>query len=309
MYFSLPLKVLPLYFLTALPTLALASVLRADIHIADQIPVVPAQPLPFGTPATWSHMASTLISGEKEAVLVDPPLTINQTAELAAWIKAVFPDKILTTIFITHGHGDHFFGISSMLRHFPHARVVATAQVIEHMREQITPQVFDAVWDPIFPKQLEKPDVNVVHPLPQNNTFELEGHKLHAVQAGFSDTYNSTFLHIPALSMVVAGDVCYNEEHQYLVEAKTDEIRRAWIAGLQHILDLNPGTVIASHKRPGAVDGINNVHATITYIKAFGELRSQSKNAAELYQKMIRRYPHRVNPFILWLGCQAQFEA
>ena len=67
----------------------MASTLRADLHVAPMIPIFTPEPLPFGIPNTWSHMASTLIHGEKEALLVDPPLTQKQGQELAAWIKTV----------------------------------------------------------------------------------------------------------------------------------------------------------------------------------------------------------------------------
>jgi hypothetical protein len=60
-------------------------------------------------------------------------------------------------------------------------------------------------------------------------------------------------------------------------------------------------------QKTGAVDGINNVYSTIGYIKAFGECKAESKDAAGLYQKMLARYPQRINPIILWIGCQANF--
>jgi hypothetical protein len=85
------------------------------------------------------------------------------------------------------------------------------------------------------------------------------------------------------------------------------ESRNACIAALEKIAALKPATVIASHKRPGAVDGINNVYSTIAYIRVFRELKEQSKDAAELLHKMIARYPQRINPIILWLVCQANF--
>lgn len=288
----------------------MSSKLRADLHVTPLIPIVTPQPLPFNIPNTWSHMASTLIHGEKEAILVDPPLTIAQGNDIASWIKSVIgPNKKrLTKVFITHGHGDHYFSLVPLLRHFPEAKAFATSKTIAHMEDQIEPKFYEEWWVGSFPNgQLEPPPAGLVQPLPEDNMIELEGHKLHVVDAGHSDTYDSSFLHVPDLDLVVAGDICYNELHQWLVEATTAEKRNSWIAALEKIASLKPATVIASHKRPGAVDGINNVYSTIEYIRSFGEYKAKAKTKEELYQAMIARYPHRINPIILWLGCEGNF--
>ncbi|KAJ9608390.1 hypothetical protein H2200_007378 [Cladophialophora chaetospira] len=285
----------------------MASKLRADLHVTPLIPIATPKPLPFGIPQTWSHMATTLIHGDKEAVLVDPPLTKHQADDLAKWIKSVIPNKILKTIFITHGHGDHYFALGPLLEHFPHARVVATPATIAHMAQQEESEFYASWWVASFPDQLSKPAPGLVKPLNGDLTIDLEGHKLRVVEAGHSDTHDSSFLHVPSLDLVVAGDICYNELHQWLVEATTAEKRGAWVAALRKLAALKPASVIASHKRPGAVDGINNVYSTIEYIETFGELKAQSKSAEEQFHKMIERYPARINPIILWLGCQANF--
>ncbi|MCJ1404185.1 hypothetical protein MMC11_007410 [Xylographa trunciseda] len=286
----------------------MTSRLRADLHVTPMIPIATQNPLPFGIPQTWSHMATTLIHGDKEAVLVDPPLTKAQADDLALWIKSIIPNKTLTTIFITHGHGDHYFALGPLLQHFPHARAVATSATIAHMAQQEEPEFYAGWWVASFPNdQLSKPTEGLVKPLSSDLTIDLEGHTLRVVEAGQSDTHDSSFLHIPSLDMIVAGDICYNELHQWLVEATTADKRAAWVAALHKIAALKPATVIASHKRPGAVDGINNVYSTIEYIETFGKFKGESKSAEEQYKKMIGRYPARINPIILWLGCQANF--
>lgn len=61
--------------------------------------------------AQASPITCTLIHGESEAVLVDAPIAISQTEELVKWIEEVAPNKSLRFIYITHGHGDHWFGV------------------------------------------------------------------------------------------------------------------------------------------------------------------------------------------------------
>ncbi|MGB6532478.1 MAG: MBL fold metallo-hydrolase [Candidatus Nitrosopolaris sp.] len=68
--------------------------------------------------------------------------------------------KNLTTIYVTHGHGDHFFGIGALLDRFPNARAVATPGVVKLMRQQASPDVVANFWSARFPGQI--PDQLVV---------------------------------------------------------------------------------------------------------------------------------------------------
>src|ERR1700743_3333799 len=97
----------------------------------------------------WSPISSTLISGKRDAVLVDTFITLEQNRALAEWVVA--SGKNLTTIYATHGHGDHFFGVNTIRRSFPNARFVATREAISVMQRQLSPPLLDGFWRADFP--------------------------------------------------------------------------------------------------------------------------------------------------------------
>ena len=98
-----------------------ASALRWDVFVTPSVPIPSNDPAPGIDKPVWSPISSTLISGERDAVIVDPVLTINEARTLADWIAA--SGKNLTTIYATHGHGDHFFGAAAILERFSGALV------------------------------------------------------------------------------------------------------------------------------------------------------------------------------------------
>ena len=85
--------------------------LNWDVFITPGIPIVTSDLPPGMKQAMFQAIASTLIYGKRDAVLVDAFMTIKQADALANWIAA--SRKSLTTIYITHGHGDHWFGMES----------------------------------------------------------------------------------------------------------------------------------------------------------------------------------------------------
>src|ERR1700730_6539044 len=91
--------------------------LNWDVFVTPRIPTVTSD-LPPGTKQQmWPPISSTLIYGKRAAVLVDAFITVEQADALVDWVEA--SGKNLTTIYVTHGHGDHFFGIRALRRVLP----------------------------------------------------------------------------------------------------------------------------------------------------------------------------------------------
>jgi glyoxylase-like metal-dependent hydrolase (beta-lactamase superfamily II) len=275
------------------------SALTWEVFVAPGIPTA-ATDLPPGTKqGMWSPISSTLIYGKQDAVLVDAFITVEQADALAGWVKR--SGKNLTTIYITHGHGDHFFGIGALLDRFPNSRAVATPDVVKVMRQQASPQSLESFWNPLFPSQIS--DHLVIAEELTKNVIELEGHELAAVSLGHTDTDNTTCLHVPSIGLVVAGDAAYNGVHLYLAESNP-QTRREWIAALDTIEALKPRAVIAGHKRPGNDDSPKIIEETRQYIRDFDRVAGTTTTARELYDEILELYPDRVNPGALWLSAR-----
>jgi len=263
------------------------------------IPVATKDLPPGIKEAYFQAMASTLIYGERDAVLVDAFMTVKQASALADWIAA--SGKNLTTIYLTHGHGDHWFGVGTLLERFPRAKAVATASTVKLMR--LHASEFRKNWEAAFPGQI--PDKLVIAEELKGNIIDLERYQLVAVELGHTDTDYTTCLHVPSAGLVVAGDAAYNDVHLYLVES-TAQNRKEWISALDKIESLNPRAVIASHKRPDNDDSPKIIEETRQYIRDFDRLAESTTTAQELYDKMIELYSNRVNPgWALWSSARA----
>ena len=64
------------------------DLLRWDVFLAPSIPSITSDLPPGEKQRPWPPISSTLISGERDAVLVDAPITVEQARALANWIAA-----------------------------------------------------------------------------------------------------------------------------------------------------------------------------------------------------------------------------
>ena len=270
--------------------------LEHKLFVTTQIPQSGRGPLPDGSTRMWSPITSTLIMGRHDAVLIDPPLTTTQAAEVGDWIVA--SGRELRQIYITHGHGDHWFGAIPLLQRFPGVIVAATKGTAELMKTQNEPQFRADFWDRVFPGQVPAGQLEVT--VVDERGFELDGVALVPVEVGHTDTDATTMLHVPEMGLLVAGDVVYNGVHLYLTESGGVTGIDEWLAALDNAEALNPAIVIAGHKDPRAFDNPSQIQATRRYLTDARRLLESSESAEVFYEAMLRLHPNRLNPGALW---------
>jgi glyoxylase-like metal-dependent hydrolase (beta-lactamase superfamily II) len=128
-----------------------SSTLSVNVFTAPGKAMVGERPKPFGEPLGFDPITSTLIYGENDAVLVDAMTTVAEAEALADWVG--LHNRNLETIYITHAHFDHFYGLSILLERFPDARAIATPKTVSAMQMSFTPTV-ERLARRMFPGQV-----------------------------------------------------------------------------------------------------------------------------------------------------------
>ena len=212
------------------------TTLNISVFTAPGKTMVGERPKPFGEPLAFDPITSTLIFGEYDAVLVDAMGTVAEANALADWIA--LHNRNLETIYITHAHFDHFYGLSILLDRFPAARAIATPNAVAAMQMSFSP-VVERLARRLFPGQVP---TKLVSPQPYaQETFTLEGRELRIIEQGRTDSPDSTSLYVPSIGLIVAGDVVYNQCRIYVGDT-TPESRKNWIDALDRLSALNPAT-------------------------------------------------------------------
>ncbi|WP_431972671.1 MBL fold metallo-hydrolase [Nocardia sp. bgisy134] len=249
----------------------------------------------------FSPTTSTLVTGPSEALLVDTQYRAADVDEVIRRIEA--SGKRLTTIFVTHGHSDHYFGLQRLLDRFPEARPVAVASVAAHIaasidsdrayaREFFAGQALD---NAVVPEPLDEP------------TLSVDGIAVHVLEIPQADIAPTAILHIPSIAAVVAGDAIYNGVNPFLAVSGPAEWQK-WLGSVDVIAALNPATVVAGHKRPGAADTADCIAETRDYIEQFAAHVDSSANLRELVTHMRSQFPDHVNPSALVLSAVTAFQ-
>lgn len=242
-------------------------------------------------------VASVIVSGKTDAVLIDAQFTLADAEKVAQEIKS--SGKKLTTIYVSHGDPDFYFGLEVFKKHFPEVTVFATPATVEHIKA--TAQKKLEVWGERLGNNITS---NVVLPqVLKGNAIELEGEKLEII--GLEDFPNKTFVWIPSIKAVVGGiNVFGTSFHLWMADAQSEEARQQWISVLNKIEDLNPTIAIPAHAKSETAFDISAVKHTKSYIQFYEEALKTNKTSESLITAMKAKYPSLTFDIGLQIGAK-----
>lgn len=242
-------------------------------------------------------VASVIVTGKTEAVLIDAQFTLADAEKVAQEIKK--DGKKLIAIYVSHGDPDFYFGLEIFKKYFPEVTAYASPATIEQIKK--TAQKKLEVWGERLGKNITS---NVI--LPQNlkeDFIELEGEKLEII--GLEEFPSRTFVWIPSVKAAVGGiNVFGTSFHLWMADAQTAEARKEWTSVLNKIDNLNPEIVIPAHAKSETPFDISAVKHTRNYIQFYEEALKTNKTSESLTDTLKKEYPDLTFETALQIGAK-----
>lgn len=226
-------------------------------------------------------VSSTLVSGPKEAVLFDAQFSVKDGEALVDKIRK--SGKILNKIVITSGDPDFYFGLQPLVKAFPNAKVVATQQVVDHIKA--TKDAKLAFWGPQMkdgaPTELIVPQVLA------STTFMVDGEKIDIEQP---ESY-AAYVWIPSAKTILGGTGVAWGIHVWTADTQTPASRKEWQQTLESMAAHKPERVIPGHYLGTPPAGSGAIDFTRDYLQHFEQALSEHKTSTGVINAMKKQYP------------------
>src|SRR5688572_6500066 len=227
---------------------------------------------------------STMIVGERDMLVIDPQFSLSEAHKLAAEILE--SKKRLVTIYSTHPHPDHLFGLAVLKQAFPEAKIVALPATVNAAKTgwPARQKFWFATYgnnipgpEPVLPEELATPVLTL-----EGEEFPVTG----GVQG--ADGPGNSFVYVPSLKTVITGDIVFDRVY---FGVPRDAARGNWMKTIDQIAALNPAIVIPGHEGPGATRDMRSIEFMKKYIADWDANVARSKTAAEMRANVLKQYP------------------
>jgi len=227
---------------------------------------------------------STMIVGERDILLIDPQFSLSEAHKLAAEILE--SKKRLATIYSTHAHPDHLFGLAVLKQAFPEAKIVALPATVAAARTGWPAR--QKFWFPVYGNNIPGPEPVLPEEL-ATPVLTLEGEDF-PITGGVqgADGPGNSFVYVPSLKAVITGDIVFDRVY---FGVPRDAARQNWLKTIEQIAALKPALVVPGHEGPGATRDMRSIDFMKKYIADWDANVARSKTAAEMRANVLQQYP------------------
>lgn len=277
--------------------LALSIALSGTAAMAQD--AAPLQLKVYNADENSFSVTSTLVSGPKEAVLIDTGFTKADAYRIAA--NVLDSGKQLTTILISNADPDYYFGAEVLKQIFPQAKLVTTPAVLEKIQAKMPAKLefwgpkmgANAPTKPLLPEVLQGTTLKV-----DGQTMELRG--TNGVLA------HRPYVWIPSVKTITGNVGVVGNLHVWTADTQKPEEQKAWVDQLKEMQALKPEVVIPGHMQAGAAMDSSAIEHTLTYLQRFDTEAAKAKNSAELAAAMKQAYPNAGGATSLDIGTKVR---
>jgi glyoxylase-like metal-dependent hydrolase (beta-lactamase superfamily II) len=231
------------------------------------------------------EVASVIVTGKTDALLIDAQWTLANAHRVVAEILET--GKHLKTIYVTHAHPDHYFGLGPIAEAFPEARVTALPSVARTINNQFFGKIEH--WEEVIGATNVPRKVVNIEPLTENY-IELEGHRIEIIPQVMGDLRYNTVVWIPSIKTLYGSDVLFNQAHPFTCEVTAEE-RKLWIQDIERLEAMNAEVIIPGHQKPGMPFDSSSFDFTKDYLSVTDEELLKTNDVAGFYYAMVTRFP------------------
>ena len=247
---------------------------------------------------TSFDVGSVLVTGEKDAVLIDAHFTKSDAHKVVAQILE--SGKDLKMVYVSHGDPDFYFGLPIIKAAFPNVKIVASAPTIKHIKK-----TYDKKLNFWGPKLGANGSSYVILPqLLKGDTIKLEDKELKVMGL---DTKNAerSYVYVPSLKAVFGGINIFDDKHLWMADSASKEARKSWLAVLEKMSKLDIDVLVPAHAGPNSKLDKSALEFSKNYIITYEKALKKAKNSKELIAIMAKAYPKlNKNSYILSLGAK-----
>lgn len=244
---------------------------------------------------TSFHKTAVVVAGGREAAIIDAGFTVTDGQRIAAAAEAT--GKPVTTIFVSAGDPDYYFGLQPVTAAFPRARVLSTPEIISHIRDTYLGKL--ATWRPYLGDNLPT-DVAIPEPL-EDDFFEVAGHRF-VVAGATRQLPDHIYLWQPDTAAILGGVYLFAGLHVWTADTRHPDQRAGWRKQLQQMLDRDPRYVVAGHRAGDGPTDSSVISYTLRYLTDFEEAVARAPDATTAREALKDRYPDKGMPLAAELG-------